>query len=233
MKNYVLPLFFVILISSISLTSDAYAGMPSVCHVPPNPNTIVIPASEGAFNGHIGHGDYVIDTFTDLGLDPPQITEEDCIASEPELGMLKVAKNTIGGDDTFSFISDVPGLNNFDIATIAGTGMSGKVNVTAGIFNINEATPLNWNLLNATCNDGSAVNAINVSEGEFVTCTFWNEIISEEPPRDPQPVAGEIISVDSSALVIAGLGSMMWMLPAVAGIAGTGLYLVKLRTNRD
>ena len=49
-----------------------------------------------------------------------------------------------------------------------------------------------------------------------------------------KPVAGELLSVDSSALVIAGLtGSAAWMIPAFAGIAGAGIYLVKLRTNRD
>lgn len=48
------------------------------------------------------------------------------------------------------------------------------------------------------------------------------------------PVAGELLSLDSSALVVAGLASSaVWMIPAVAGIAGAGVYLVKLRTNRD
>ena len=48
------------------------------------------------------------------------------------------------------------------------------------------------------------------------------------------PVAGELLSLDSSALVIAGLtSSAVWMIPTVAGIAGAGIYLVKLRTNRD
>lgn len=50
----------------------------------------------------------------------------------------------------------------------------------------------------------------------------------------PTPVAGELLSIDSSALVIAGLtGSAAWMIPTIAGIAGAGLYLVKFRTNRD
>jgi hypothetical protein len=49
-----------------------------------------------------------------------------------------------------------------------------------------------------------------------------------------KPVAGELLSLDSSALVIAGLtGSAAWMIPAVAGIAGAGVYLVKTRVNRD
>ncbi|MDH3277051.1 MAG: hypothetical protein OEL77_03155 [Nitrosopumilus sp.] len=46
-------------------------------------------------------------------------------------------------------------------------------------------------------------------------------------------VSGKLLSVDSSTLVIAGFSSMVWMIPAVVGIAGTGLYLVKIRANRD
>lgn len=48
------------------------------------------------------------------------------------------------------------------------------------------------------------------------------------------PVAGELLSLDSSTLVIAGLtASAVWMVPAIAGIAGAGVYLVKLRANRE
>jgi len=50
---------------------------------------------------------------------------------------------------------------------------------------------------------------------------------------DDNPVAGELLSVDSSALVIGGLASSaVWMIPAVAGIAGAGIYLVKFRANK-
>ena len=59
------------------------------------------------------------------------------------------------------------------------------------------------------------------------------EKIAQEICNDPT-VAGELLSVDSSALVIGGLASSaIWMIPMVAGIAGTGIYLVKTRTNRD
>jgi len=53
-------------------------------------------------------------------------------------------------------------------------------------------------------------------------------------PENGPIVAGELLTLDSSALVVAGLtSSAAWMIPAVAGIAGTGLYLVKFRANRD
>jgi hypothetical protein len=51
---------------------------------------------------------------------------------------------------------------------------------------------------------------------------------------ESKPVAGELLSLNSSALVVAGLtSSAVWMIPTLAGIAGAGIYLVKLRTNRD
>jgi hypothetical protein len=47
-------------------------------------------------------------------------------------------------------------------------------------------------------------------------------------------VAGELLPLDNTALVLAGLSSMTpWMIPAVAGIAGAAVYLVKYRTNKE
>jgi len=49
-----------------------------------------------------------------------------------------------------------------------------------------------------------------------------------------QVVGGELLPIDSAALMIAGLqSSAIWMLPVLAGIAGTGFYLVKFRTNKE
>ena len=71
--------------------------------------------------------------------------------------------------------------------------------------------------------EGSVLNNFNVTQ------TLWINI----PPVEPTPVSGELLSLDSSALVVGGLSNAVWMIPAVAGIAGTGIYLLKFRTNRD
>jgi len=45
-----------------------------------------------------------------------------------------------------------------------------------------------------------------------------------------QVIAGELLPLDNSALMIAGLTSMtVWMVPTVLGLAGVGVYLVKFR----
>ena len=47
-------------------------------------------------------------------------------------------------------------------------------------------------------------------------------------------VGGEFLPIDSTALMLAGLqSSAIWMLPVLAGIAGTGFYLVKFRANKE
>jgi len=54
----------------------------------------------------------------------------------------------------------------------------------------------------------------------------------EEPL--PTVVGGELLSIDSTALVLAGLQtSAIWMLPVLAGVAGAGFYLIKFRTNKE
>ena len=47
-------------------------------------------------------------------------------------------------------------------------------------------------------------------------------------------VGGESLSVDSTALMLAGLqSSAIWMLPILAGAAGAGAFYIKSRMNKD
>ena len=47
-----------------------------------------------------------------------------------------------------------------------------------------------------------------------------------------QQVAGELLPIMSSALVIAGVSTIaIWMVPTVLGLAGAGVYLVKFRKH--
>ena len=59
-----------------------------------------------------------------------------------------------------------------------------------------------------------------------------NVVVTQEIWINELLVAGELLPLDTSALMIAGLTSMtVWMVPAVAGLAGAGVYLVKFRKH--
>jgi hypothetical protein len=48
------------------------------------------------------------------------------------------------------------------------------------------------------------------------------------------PIGGEIIPIESSALMLAGLQtSAIWMLPVLAGAVGVGTFYIKSRINKD
>ena len=53
-------------------------------------------------------------------------------------------------------------------------------------------------------------------------------------PPEPTPVGGEFLSIDSTALLIAGMSANMGLIvPIVAGIAGVSAYYIKTRMNKD
>jgi hypothetical protein len=80
--------------------------------------------------------------------------------------------------------------------------------------------------------EGQTVRLSFTEEDDVNYFNFIVDNISLTTDTD-NPVAGELLSINTSALVIGGLSSMMWMIPAVAGIAGAGIYFVKFRANRN
>jgi len=79
--------------------------------------------------------------------------------------------------------------------------------------------PTNTMRVNLSVNVGGGGNPVSLQE--FVA------LYSQIPE---QQVAGELLPLDSTALFLAGIQSMtVWMVPAVAGLAGAGVYLVKFR----
>jgi hypothetical protein len=98
--------------------------------------------------------------------------------------------------------------------------------------------------------DLPVVGCADVGEGTAVM--FFNDFqdfFGSETPEEEQlllnavqvqsctvdtQVAGELLPLDSTALLIGGLSSMsVFMIPAVAGLVGAAVYLVKYRANRD
>ncbi len=91
-----------------------------------------------------------------------------------------------------------------------------------------------------TCENNICVHAaVNCNDENICTddsCEPQIGCVFEPDPTNDlscQEVAGELLPLNTSALMIAGLTSMsVWMVPAVAGLAGVGVYLVKFRANR-
>lgn len=86
---------------------------------------------------------------------------------------MSLVKNIIGGDGSLDFVTTMPGQGT-NITTSGGTGSISASNVPAGTYSIFETVPADWQLVSATCSDGNPPNAVAVSEGETVTCTFTN-----------------------------------------------------------
>jgi len=86
-----------------------------------------------------------------------------------------------------------------------------------------------------SCQDGSDIICADKDQCTINSCNEGTDSCDTEPnPECEVPVAGELASLDSSALVVGGLASSaVWMIPAVAGIVGAGIYLVKFRTNKE
>ena len=91
-----------------------------------------------------------------------------------------------------------------------------------------------------------AVNAMKAdaanSAGKYIftargidTATAITDIIADCANfNPPSTVAGELLAIDSTSLFISGLfTNSFWMLPAMAGIAGTGAFVIRSRMHKD
>jgi hypothetical protein len=108
---------------------------------------------------------FAIDSDTDI---------LDCTYTNRARGTIIVQKITDDGHGSFDFTSNT--LANFTLTTTAA-GAGGKDSRTfsdlaPGTYDVAETVPAGWNLVSATCDDGSDPASIGLSGGETVTCTF-------------------------------------------------------------
>jgi len=118
------------------------------------------------------NGNSVIDvaagTVT-INLDPGESIS--CTFTNTQLATLIVQKITdpAGSTQSFSFTG---ALGNFNLLD----GQSNSGDLAPGVYSVAEIVPAGWQLASATCDDGSAVSAIDLAAGETVTCTFVNSV---------------------------------------------------------
>jgi len=107
----------------------------------------------------------------------------DCTYTNKARGTVVVEKIINDGADQsqgFDFTSNTLGDGTFTL-TPTGTGDAGKdsetfSDLTPGTYDVSETVPAGWNLVTATCDDGSDPSSIGLDAGETVTCTFTNEV---------------------------------------------------------
>ncbi|MBP9669276.1 MAG: hypothetical protein KBE09_03235 [Candidatus Pacebacteria bacterium] len=93
-------------------------------------------------------------------------------------GSLTIVKDaTPNSAQDFAFTTTGSGMSNFSLDDDAdGTLSNTRVfsGLAAGTFSVAETIPSGWFQSSVTCSDGSPVSAIDLAEGENVTCTFTN-----------------------------------------------------------
>ena len=121
-------------------------------------------------------------------------------------------------------IADPHEVRIFDIDWVGNP--TGKISGLEFDFSQVTSAPVNANQFSHT--DHSIIWNVN-GLGPFIQGDTFTVFFSTT-----DNVAGELLPLDSTALFLAGLSSMtVFMIPAVAGLAGAGVYLVKFRANRD
>ena len=102
----------------------------------------------------------------------------DCTYLNRSRGTVIIEKVTEDSGGAFGFTSNTLSPSSWTLTTSAA-GEAGKDSRTfgdlvPGTYDAAETEPAGWNLVSATCSDGSPVSAIAVSGGETVTCRFVN-----------------------------------------------------------
>ncbi len=110
-------------------------------------------------------------TLPNIEIDPSE--DVICTFENTQLGSITVVKNTVGGDDTFSFTS-ASSIGNFDVTTASNTGQELFAGLLPGSYDIAETPLAGWFLTGSSCDDDSTLPNIELAAGENVICTFEN-----------------------------------------------------------
>jgi len=101
-----------------------------------------------------------------------------CTITNTAYGSLTIVKDAVPNSaQDFSFTTTGSGLSNFSLDDDADPTLSNTrtfLHLGLGTYGVSETAVTGWDSTSAICSDGSAVNAINIGDGENVTCTFTN-----------------------------------------------------------
>ena len=129
------------------------------------------------------------------------------------------------GGATIVFQSPKFVFSNLDWVDENGNKIPGEI---VGVLDVSNPANIPIDFIDTTANsvtiqtDGPFSWPIEVISEFIVTLDVEHET--------DQQVAGDLLPLDSTALLIGGLSSItVWMIPTVLGLAGAGVYLVKFR----
>jgi DNA-binding beta-propeller fold protein YncE len=105
-----------------------------------------------------------------------------CTFTNRPAGKIVVQEDSVPDDpqDFTFFVSSVPGfqLDDDSDPTLPNTR---TVDVVAGSYSVSESVPSGWYQGKASCDDGSPINNVSVSQNETVTCKFTNSLLYARP----------------------------------------------------
>ena len=82
------------------------------------------------------------------------------------------------------------------------------------------------------CGNASNIYTINPATGQVTGIGSGLNGISDIVFFPAPKVAGELLPLDNTALLLAGFSSIaIWMVPAILGVAGAGIYFIKTRKH--
>ncbi len=228
MKKYVITIILAVLISTVSLTSmQAFAGTGPIVEPPFDKNALHTAWFDDFDNPDLPPSDPLEQFNPEFLLNPNVIATGGCIGEFCAFTLpnyidglnTKLVRVEISYTGTGNDVPTVPTLTCFDSEAGETEGFFVDGNEIEFFLQVDLKCHPNpdWEIISfqRTANTG----LVNVS--------IWTASFNEEQ------VAGELLPIMSSALVIAGVSTIaIWMIPTVLGLAGAGVYLVKFRANR-
>jgi len=250
-KKYLIPILFATLISTVSLPSmQAYAG--NNCFTGPTTLNVLLDGSCMIAGDKIFENWELVTQSGTYDLSNVDVIPVNDDPNNP--GLRYVTNNlSVAIDELISW------QMQYDVSTISGDPLIKDYSLeliefspdSVGLSPIISEVMVPSDTFSIAVNPSQLeveaffepTNSIKVSLGVVVVGDFdpnslqeFVALYSQVPPTPPEPetrVAGELLPLDNSALMIAGLASMsVWMVPTVLGLAGVGVYLVKSRANR-